>query len=90
MLTHVRARARARSATRSSCCTTSTSACSPIDAVQFAKDVEPFKLFFLEDALAPEDIDWFAHDAPAVRHAAGDGRAVRQPARVAAADRRTG
>ena len=31
----------------------------PIDAVQFAKDVEPFKLFFLEDALAPEDIKWF-------------------------------
>ncbi len=31
----------------------------PIDAVQFAKDVEQFKLFFLEDALAPEDIAWF-------------------------------
>jgi mannonate dehydratase len=33
----------------------------PIDAVGFAKAVEPFKLFFLEDALAPDDIDWFAH-----------------------------
>ena len=32
----------------------------PIEAVQLAKDVEPFKLFFLEDALAPEDIEWFA------------------------------
>ena len=31
----------------------------PIDAVQFAKDVEPYRLFFLEDALAPEDINWF-------------------------------
>ena len=34
---------------------------SPIDTVQFAKDVEPFKLFFLEDSLAPEDIHWFRH-----------------------------
>ncbi len=32
----------------------------PIDAVQFAKDVEPCRLFFLEDMFAPEDIGWFA------------------------------
>jgi len=31
----------------------------PIDAVQFAKDVERFHLFFLEDPLAPEDLEWF-------------------------------
>jgi mannonate dehydratase len=33
----------------------------PIDAMKFAKDVEKFNLFFLEDALAPEDIEWFRH-----------------------------
>jgi mannonate dehydratase len=32
---------------------------SPADAVTFAKDVEPFRLFFLEDLLAPEDLEWF-------------------------------
>ncbi len=31
----------------------------PVHAIQFAKDVEQFRLFFLEDALAPEDISWF-------------------------------
>ena len=31
----------------------------PIHAVQFAKNLEPFDLFFLEDPLAPEDLDWF-------------------------------
>ena len=34
---------------------------SPIDAVGFAKDVEKFKLFYLEDILAPEHIDWLAN-----------------------------
>jgi mannonate dehydratase len=32
---------------------------SPIEAVQFAKDVERFRLYYLEDPLAPEDSEWF-------------------------------
>ncbi|MBI5281350.1 MAG: starvation-sensing protein RspA [Candidatus Solibacter usitatus] len=32
---------------------------SPIQAVRLAKEVEPFRLFFLEDPLSPEDIEWF-------------------------------
>lgn len=31
----------------------------PIDAMAFAKAVESVNLFFLEDALAPEDVAWF-------------------------------
>ncbi|QHT61370.1 starvation-sensing protein RspA [Paenibacillus lycopersici] len=31
----------------------------PIDAVRLARDLEPHRLFFLEDPLAPEQIDWF-------------------------------
>jgi mannonate dehydratase len=30
-----------------------------IEAVRFAKMLDPYRLFFLEDALAPEDIEWF-------------------------------
>ncbi len=33
----------------------------PADAVRFARELEPVRLFFLEDALAPEDIEWFAN-----------------------------
>ena len=33
----------------------------PAEAVEFAKEVEPLRLFFLEDLLAPEDNDWFAN-----------------------------
>jgi mannonate dehydratase len=32
----------------------------PIDAVRLAKDLEPFRLFYLEDPLAPEDEAWLA------------------------------
>jgi len=31
----------------------------PHKAVQLAKELEPYRLFFLEDPLAPEDIEWF-------------------------------
>lgn len=34
---------------------------SPITAVRLAKELEPFRLFFLEDPLAPEDLDWLEH-----------------------------
>ena len=31
----------------------------PIEAIRLAKELEPYRLFFLEDALAPEHVDWF-------------------------------
>jgi mannonate dehydratase len=31
----------------------------PHQAVQFAKELEPIRLFYLEDVLSPEDIDYF-------------------------------
>ena len=33
---------------------------SPVQAIGLAKELEPYRLFFLEDVLAPEDKDWFA------------------------------
>jgi mannonate dehydratase len=33
----------------------------PVQAIALAKALEPFRLFFLEDALAPEDVQWFQH-----------------------------
>ena len=32
----------------------------PIEAVRLSKNLEPYRLFFLEDALSPEAVDWFA------------------------------
>ena len=48
---------------------------SPREAVQFAKDVEPVKLFFLEDALLPGRHRLLPPDPAAVEHAARHGRA---------------
>jgi mannonate dehydratase len=31
----------------------------PVEAVHLAKTLEPYRLFFLEDALPPEQIEWF-------------------------------
>ena len=33
----------------------------PIEAVRLAKELEPYRLFFLEDALAPEQVAWYKH-----------------------------
>lgn len=33
----------------------------PIQAIQLAKDLEPYRLFFLEDPFAPEDVGYFKH-----------------------------
>ena len=77
---------RARSATRSSCCTTSTSASRRSMAIQLAKELEPYQLFFLEDPFAPEDNDYFPLLRQQTRDPDRDGRAVRQPGRVRAAD----
>ena len=31
----------------------------PIETIRLAKELEPYRLFFLEDSLAPEQVDWF-------------------------------
>ena len=31
----------------------------PIDAIRLAKALEPYRLFFLEDPLGPDQVDWF-------------------------------
>ena len=33
----------------------------PVDAVWLARALEPYRLFFLEDVVAPEDNDWLEH-----------------------------
>ena len=33
----------------------------PVQALGLAKQLEPYRLFFLEDALPPEQVEWFTH-----------------------------
>jgi len=39
---------------------------SPTETIQLAKALEPYHLYFLEDSLAPENIEWFANLRAAV------------------------
>ena len=34
---------------------------SPVDAIRFSHDLDEFRLFFVEDALPPEQVEWFKH-----------------------------
>lgn len=38
----------------------------PTETIMLAKEMEPYHLFFLEDSLTPENIDWFANMRQAV------------------------
>ena len=70
------------SATRWNCCTTCTNACRRSWPSRLAKDLEPFKLFFLEDPVQPRGRRLLREAAPADQHADRDGRTVQQPQRV--------
>ena len=39
---------------------------SPTETIQLAKALEPYHLYFLEDSLSPENVDWFANLRAAV------------------------
>ena len=32
-----------------------------VDAIRFSKDLDEFRLFFVEDALAPDQVEWYRH-----------------------------
>ncbi|WP_127506382.1 enolase C-terminal domain-like protein [Paenibacillus humicus] len=34
---------------------------SPVQAIQLARNLDPYRLFFLEDALPPEQLGWYRH-----------------------------
>ena len=63
---------------------------SPSQAIKLCKDLEQYRLFFLEDPLPPEDNDHFHRLLrQQCAHADRDGRAVQYPARIPPADRRS-
>ena len=45
----------------------------PVQALGLAKQLEPYRLFFLEDALPPEQVEWYSHfrSQTAVLHGMG-------------------
>ncbi len=52
---------------------------SPIDAIGFAKRLEPYRLFFLEDALPPEHLDWYGRMREATSTPQGVGELFTHP-----------
>jgi mannonate dehydratase len=52
---------------------------SPIDAIDFARRLEPFRLFFLEDALPPEQLAWYEPMRAATTTALGVGELFTHP-----------
>ncbi|WP_210769003.1 enolase C-terminal domain-like protein [Ruania alkalisoli] len=61
----------------------------PVQAIRFARELEPYDLFFLEDVLAPEDLEWFAELRQATVVPLAVGELINDPAKfVALAQRR--
>ena len=75
-----------RSATRSSCCTTSTSASPPIHGDQLAKELEQYQPLLPRGSLRAGGQRLLPAPAPADADPDRDGRALRQLRRVRAAD----
>ena len=54
----------------------------PTEAVTFVKEMEPYKLFFMEDVVPLEQVEWLDKIQADQRDPAEPGRAVQQPCRV--------
>ena len=58
----------------------------PTAAVEFARRMEPYRMFFVEDILPPELIQWFRNIRAGHLDTNGDGRDLHEPAGVGADD----